>query len=338
MPSKFLRQSITLFATVLFLQNSLFSQELPNNDYVVFRSEQSTEQLGSIAGTQRLEGTIVNLTGRDGLTFRPNTGREIKIPIGLIIDFGTVKENAQINAEQAFRNGDYRATIDNYLEARRSENRDWVLRQHTSVIVQAYSALGEPEKACREFYALAESDTETVYLASIPLPWYTDLTQSLSFQQLGEMWLDRPEYPACQLLSAGLSLTTANRAKAVDALQLLTNSSNPSVAALATSQLWRNRIVEATLSEVISWEKQLDTMPEELRSGPHYILGEVFARHNRPDDALTHWLHVQHDAPELRPLALRSLLRAVETLDKLGRGAEAETLRHEIRRFSGDEK
>ena len=328
------RQSVVIAMIYLLVQNCVFSQDSINNDYVVFRAD---EQSAGRRGEQRLEGEIVNLTGRDGLTFRPNNGQEIKITVDRIIDFGTVKETAQVNAEQLFRNGDYRVAIDYYLEARRTEKRTWVQRQQTSVIVQAYFALGEQHLACQQFYLLAESDPETVYLACIPLPWYVDLSQSLAFQQFGEKWLDRPDYPACQLLSAGLSLTTTSRAKAVDALQSLAKSSNPSIAALATAQLWRNRLVEATLNKAVSWENQLDTMPEELRSGPHYLLGEVFARLNRLDDALTHWLHVQRDAPELRPLALRSLQRAVETLDKLGRIAEAETLRHEIRRLSDGE-
>jgi len=319
-----IRQSVATTIVYLFFQNCVFSQDDPNNDYVVFRSDMQSVGIGN---EQRLEGEIVDLTGRDGLTFRPNHGQEIKISVGQIIDFGTVKVPAQVNAEQLFRNGDYRASINYYLDARKSEKRAWVQRQQTSVIVQAYSALGEQPSACQEFYILAQSDPETVYLACIPLPWYVDVSQSLVYQQLGEKWLDRPDYPACQLLSAGLSLTTANRAKAVGTLQSLAKSGNPSIAALATAQLWRNRIAEATPSEAISWEQQLDAMPEELRSGPHYLLGEVFARLGQPDNAVTHWLHVPIDTPIMRPLALRSQQRAIETLEKLGRVTEAEALR-----------
>ncbi|MCL2118167.1 MAG: hypothetical protein FWH27_07040 [Planctomycetaceae bacterium] len=313
-------------ASSLFFQNFLFSQNRSNNDYAIFRTDLSVEQ--------RIEGEIVNLTGRDGLVFRPNHGQEITIPLDRVIDFGTTKENAQVNAEQAFLNGDYRAAIDNYLVARNVEKRDWVKRQQTSVIVQAYVALGEQERACSEFFALAESDPEPAWLTCIPLPWNVDVSQSLVYQQLGEMWLDRPNYPACQLLSAGLSLTTANRAKAVEALQLLAKSNNPSIAALATAQLWRVRLVEATPAETISWERQLDAMPEDLRSGPHYLLGEAFARLDQPDNAITHWLHIPIDTPNMLPLARHSLQRAVETLDTLGRAAEAETLRHELREKS----
>jgi len=327
MTKAFQRQSLAFAMIHLLLQSYAFPQNAPNNDYVVFRADvQSTGN----AGEQRLEGEIVNLTGRDGLTFRPNHGQEIKIAVDRIIDFGTVKETAQVNAEQAFRNGDYRAAIDDYIEARKSEKRVWMQRQQTSVIVQAYYASGEQQLACKEFFLLAESDPETVHLACIPLPWYVDVSQSLAFQQLGETWLDRPDYPACQLLSAGLSLTTTNRVKAVEALQSLAKSGHPSIAALATAQLWRNRIAEATPSEAAIWERQLDAMPEDLRSGPHYLLGEVFARLNQPDNAVTHWLHVPIDTPIMQPLALRSLQRAIETLENLDRTAEAETLRREL--------
>jgi len=328
----FMKQSVVFTVIYLLLQNCAFSQDNINNDYVVFRA--AIQSTGS-GEQQRLEGEIVNLTGRDGLTFRPNHGQEIKIAIDQIIDFGTVKETAQVNAEQSFRNGDFRAAIDYYLEARKSEKRAWVQRQQTSVLVQAYSALGEQHLAYQQFFLLAESDPETVYLACIPLPWYIDVSQSLANQQLGETWLDRSDYPACQLLSAGLSLTTNNRAKAVEALKSLAKSGNPSIVSLATAQLWRNRLAEATPSEAVSWEQQLDAMPEELRTGPHYLLGEVFARLNQPDNAVTHWLHVPIDTPIMRPLALRSLQRAIETLENLGRIAEAEALRHELAQGDG---
>ena len=329
MTKAFIRQSVTFTVVFLFFPNCAFSQNVSNNDYVLFHAD--IQQVGSLED-QRLEGEILNLTGRDGLTFRPNGGQEIKIPFDRIIDFGTVKEASQVNAEQAFRNGDYRAAIDYYLEARKSEKRAWVQRQQTSVIVQAYSAFGEQQLACQQFYLLAESDPETVYLACIPLPWYVDVSQSLVYQQLVEMWLDRPNYPACQLLSAGLLLTTTNRTTAIETLQSLTKSKNPSLAALATTQLWRVRIAEATLNEATSWEQLLGTMPEELRSGPHYLLGEIFFRLDQPDNAMTHWLHVTFDTPMMRPIALRSLQRAIETLEKLGRAAEAESLRRELPR------
>ena len=324
----FARQLFVFFVYFVFLQTFAIGA---NNDYVVFRSENQVPQ--------RLEGEIVNITGRNGMTFRPNDGQERKISLEQIVDFGTVKEIAQVNAEQAMLDGDFRGAIDYYIAARQAEyrkqtKRNWVMRHQTSVLVQAYAALGETERASREFYALAESDPETVYLASIPLPWHVELSQAAMYQRLGEMWLDQPEYPAAQLLSAGLSLTTTNREKAVLVLQNMTKSQNTSIAALATAQLWRVRFAEATLAEAENWEQQIETMPEELRAGPHYMLGEVFARHGRYDDALAHWLHVPIDSPIIRPLATQSLDRAVETLDRQGRKAEAETLRLERRQIT----
>ena len=321
----FIKQLYSLFVCFAVLQGFAIAA---NNDYVVFRSEGQA--------TQRLEGEIVNITGQDGMTFRPNDGQERKIPLVQIVDFGIVKEIAQVNAEQAMLDGDFHGAIDYYIAARQAEyakqtKRNWVMRQQTSVLVQAYAALGETERACREFYALAESDPETVYIVCIPLPWHVELSQAAMYQRLGEMWLDRPEYPAAQLLSAGLSLTTTNREKAVAALQNMTKSQNASIAALATAQLWRVRLAEATLAEAESWEQQLETMPEALRSGQHYLLGEVFARHGRYDDALAHWLYVPINSSIMRPLAIRSLDRAIEMLDRQGRKAEAETLRLERR-------
>ena len=309
---------ILFFVIILFSPNLLLAQP---NDYVVYRAENQA--------TRRLDGEIVNITGRDGMTFRPNDGPEQKIALDNIVDFGTVKEVAQVNAEQAMQSGDFRGAIDDYTAARRAEKRSWVLRQQTSMLIQAYTALGETERACREFFALAESDPETVYLAVIPLPWHVELSQAALYQRLGESWLDRPEYPAAQLLSAALALTTTNREKAIAALQNLANSPNASLAAMASAQLWRLRLAEATLEEAEIWEQQLATMPEDLRSGPHYVLGEVFARLDRPDDATAHWLHVVIDTPNMQPLATRALDQAIETFERQGRHAEAETLRRE---------
>ncbi len=332
----FLRQLAVCCVIFIFSHFFAFSQNFVDSDYVVYRTETSQDQPSVGADVVRLEGEIVNLTGRGGMTFRPNGGRETKIPLTKIVDFGTVKETSQVNAELAMQNGDFRGAVDGYLAARKSEKRDWVKRQQTSMLVQAYVALGEQDRACREFFTLAESDPETPYLACIPLPWYVDLSQSLAYQKLGEPWLNRPEYPACQLLSAGLSLTTDNRARAAEVLRVLAKSDNPSIAALATAQLWRLRLAEANASEALGWEKQLDAMPEDLRSGPHFLLGEVFARLGQTDNALIHWLHVPLDTPDMRPLARLCLQRAIETLDKNRRTAEAETLRLELQRFSDD--
>ena len=328
MKHRFLGQSIAFLAICVYSHFCAFAAD---SDYVVFRTQDQS--------TQRLEGKIVDITGRDGMRFQPNEGRELVIALDQVVDFGTIKEIAQINAEQAMRNGDFRAVVDYYTAARQAESkkqeqRDWVMRHQTSVLVQAYAALGETERACREFFALAESDPETVYIASAPLPWYVDVSQTLMYRQLGEQWLDRPDYPAAQLLSAGLALATPNRAKAVAALQGLAKSQNASIAALATAQLWRARLAEASLAEAEIWQQQLNAMPEELRSGPHYLLGELFARFERYDDALGHWLHVPIDTPIMRPLATQALDRAIETLDQQNRKAEAETLRIERQQFA----
>jgi len=90
MTRKLLRLSFTFIVFFIFYHNYyFFSQNNQSNDYVVFRIDTQPSGRG---GERRLEGEIVNLTGRDGLTFRPNNGQEIKISVARIIDLGTVKD------------------------------------------------------------------------------------------------------------------------------------------------------------------------------------------------------------------------------------------------------
>ncbi|MCL2349521.1 MAG: hypothetical protein FWC50_14820 [Planctomycetaceae bacterium] len=313
--------------SVVFFSGDVFSAFAQTPDIVIFRE---FDVNGNVSETrQRLEGEIVDLNGRDGLVMKTKDGTRLVVPLENIAEFEQLKTTlkpSQINAENAMANGDFLEAVRGFQTARREETRLWVKRQQTARIVQAYSALGDVEKAAREFFQLAQSDPLTPYVDCAPLPWFAELGKERPFQELGKLWLDRPENPAAQLLSASLSLSTPNHAKAVAALEKLSQTSNRSIAKLATAQLWRVRLMEADQTEVTAWEKQLAQMPEFLRSGPRFLLGEQWVKLGQPEKAIEHWLKVSTDDPGARPLALLSLQRAAAVLQKLGRTEEADGL------------
>lgn len=295
--------------------------EAEESDFLVIRA-------GNGNATERINGTILDINGRTGAIIRVD-GQDTQIPMEKVVHFGTTMTEAHVNGEQAMKVGDYKSASELFRAARTEESRIWVKRQITARLVQALTAQKEFEQASREFYLLAQSDPETPYMASIPIPWFTSLDggQEQIALRLGKQGIDRADNPAMQLLAAGLLLTSPQRNKALEVLERLSKSPNKSIAAIATAQLWRPKLFDATMHDALAWEELTDAMPEPVRAGPHYLLGGIFARLKEPENAVAHWMKVPILFPEQRELAERSRSHAASTLESLGRPEQAEKLR-----------
>lgn len=305
------------FILILWIVLGSLSGVVAQDDFLVIRSGNGE--------TVRYDGKILDLDGRIGAKIRIGQ-REETFPPGQFVNFGTVLTVEHVNAEQLFQAKDYSAAVEQFLAARSEEPRNWVKRQITARIVQSYQALGQPEQACREFYLLARSDPETLYIACIPLPWFADLEREQNFMQIGRQGIDQTQNPSMRLLAAGLLLTSPDREKAVETLRELSGTSQKSIAMLAQAQLWRTKLFDAAKSEALTWEELTDTMPEPIRPGPHYLLGEVFSRLKEPEDAVAHWMKVVLVYPEQKRLAERCAEHASQTLRELGRLEQAQKL------------
>ena len=86
----------------------------------------------------------------------------------------------------------------------------------------------------------------------------------------------------------------------------------------------------ATIAELNRWESTIEDLPEELRSGGYFVLGQAFRRQQEPERAANAllWLPMVFDAD--RHLAAQACFDAAEQIESIGDTAQATNLYSEI--------
>jgi TolA-binding protein len=105
---------------------------------------------------------------------------------------------------------------------------------------------------------------------------------------------------------------------------------------LAQSQLWRTQLVTCTSEDIAQWESAIQQMPQPLRAGPYYLLGQARSRHRQHDAAALAFLRVPIAYPACYSLAAEGLLAAAAELRMAGHTGEAESLDRELQNRYGD--
>jgi tetratricopeptide (TPR) repeat protein len=241
----------------------------------------------------------------------------------------SIKRPAVADADELLARGDCRAALGLYLQARQADTRVESRRRITAQIVWCYQGLEQWSEAGEEFLLLLRSDPNTPYFGCIPLAW-TPSQPALPLEQSARQWLDRTDVPAAQLQGASHLLSTNSSSAALARLKSLALSNDRRIAVLATAQIWRNQAVTATAEQLQGWQKVVDGMPEELRAGPHFVLGMAWARQKDWDRAALALLRVPIVYPEHRAMSARALLEAGQALEHLKRSEQAATLYREL--------
>jgi hypothetical protein len=130
------------------------------------------------------------------------------------------------------------------------------------------------------------------------------------------------------LIAASHGLTDRNRDAALKVLENLSNDEDPRIAALAKAQAWRAmaKLDPATLARC---SEQLDAMPEDLRAGPCFVLGNAWAQ-TEPEKAVLLLLRVPVLFGDQFDLSAQALLQSADLLQKLNRSAEARIVLEEV--------
>ncbi|MGH7127635.1 MAG: tetratricopeptide repeat protein, partial [Planctomycetaceae bacterium] len=150
-------------------------------------------------------------------------------------------------------------------------------------------------------------------------------------REQARIWLERST-DADRLLAASVLLEDPQLGDdAETALQRLSASTNESVRLLARTQLWRVRLREGELTrgEPAQWQAQIDTMPEDLRGGPYFLLAQAYERRREDDRAAAAFLWLPVVSPHDHHLAARACVEAADALVRTGRKTEAVTLYRE---------
>src|SRR5262249_39508206 len=125
-------------------------------------------------------------------------------------------------------------------------------------------------------------------------------------------------------------LLPTRRIEAAAALEELAKSTEPRIASLATIQLWRLKLVTATVDEVHRWQAQLERMPVDVRPTGWDIPGDIFARPRQPEAAALAYLKLPILFRQQRALASEALLAVGQQLEKMSQADQAAGLYREI--------
>jgi tetratricopeptide (TPR) repeat protein len=196
-------------------------------------------------------------------------------------------------------------------------------------MVECQQALGQYAQAGDYFLLLLKDDPQTLYFASIPLPWLpVEMTPAL--EQKAQQWIAADAQRPAMLLGASYLLLTSRQSQVLAVLKQLASEKDSRLSPLAEAQSWRATIASAPVEHLSHWARRIETFPDDLRAGPYFILGRAWSNRGNYEQAALALMHVPILFPGDRPLAAESLWLAAQSLEKHGDVAEAMQLYREL--------
>ncbi len=297
----------------------LFASPLAAEDTVTLR--------GRAGGQTRVTGKVVDYTGRE-ITVELPGGATRQFPSEQVVEVRTPRVPEHVEADERFGRGEFAPALAMYREALDAEGRRWVRREILAQAVRCYDALGRPAEAGTFFLLLVEDDPATPHFDCIPLGWVPGPPDA-ALEQAARQWLNSDQ-PAAVLLGASHLLSTSLRPKAAARLRELQHTTDPRVARLAEAQGWRVDGLQSTPAQRARWLRAIEAIPEALRAGPYFALGQAQAGAGEYEQAALSLLRVAIVYPRQRPLAARAALEAARALERTGHADHAARLYHEL--------
>lgn len=267
------------------------------------------------------------------LTFEAN-GRTESIPNDSIVRIETAWSADCVTGRQRLESRQFAAAIEPLAKAAGAETRPWAAAMIRADLVRSLSALGNDFDAVQQFLLILSQDPETRWMEFAPLAWDGGLADA-PLVALAQQCLESKQ-PNLQLLGASWLLGTPQRSAAVEVLKKLKQDIRPEVAHLASAQLWRTELPQASESAVEAWARQVERMPESLRAGPRLLVGLASQRLKQPDRAVLSWMEIAILHPADYRLAAIGLSRSASLLSEQGKTEAARRLWMELtQRFAG---
>lgn len=276
--------------------------------------------------TVKRRGEIRGWEG-SALTLETN-GREEAIPNEIIVRVETAWSEEYQTARKLLDERQFAAAIQPLAKAAAAESRPWAASIIRADLVRALSATGNDFEAVQQFLLILARDPETRFMEFAPLAWDTGLVDT-PFAALAQQCLASPK-PNIQLLGASWLLGTSERTAAVERLSKLKQDIRPEVAHLAAAQLWRGEVPRASRTQVDSWLRQIERMPQSLRAGPLLVTGMAYARIGETNRAQLALLELPILHPNDYRLAATGAARAAGLLAAQGDDRSARRLWSEL--------
>ncbi len=314
--------AVTAFFCVLSAANAQQADEAADTVVVAGKSGS-----GASGGRATYRGTIEDYT-LDELTLALPGGGRRRFAVERIVEVQTTYTQSQQQAERLYESGDYAAAVVLYGKALDQESRRWARRRIIERMVRCYRALGQYARGGEAFLLLARDGSTSIDFACMPLAW-TPQAPSADLQRAAQNWITRDDLPGAVLLGAS-HLLSVRRPVAMVRLKYLAAAGDGPVSRLAQAQLWRAEEGVASDEELAARETAIEAMPERLRGGPYYVLGQARAARGHRERAALAWLRVpilHGDDPRLAAMAL---FDAGHAMEKLGRAEESKIMYSEL--------
>ncbi len=279
--------------------------------------------------------TILDYTGEQ-IRFQMRPGSSVVTrPASQVLRVDTPQLQTHVDGIRLLDSHRLRKAEEQFEKALTRERREWVRREILAMLVRCGLRQGDYVNASERFAILLASDPKTRYFKLIPVCWSPVRIGAGEMLQVKPLLTDDKE--AKRLVGASLLLRDPKYGReAQTVMHQLAGSGDQRIASLARAQLWRLRVGASNLSEaeLQRWEDSIATMQEDLRGGPHYVLGQAFLFRRKYAEATAEflWLPLVHF--EDHYLAARASIEAAETMKQTGkrRGAEL-LLRETMARF-----
>ena len=279
----------------------------------------------------RISGRILDYTGKK-LTLITLAGKDVQeFPANEVISVETSQTEPHIRGLVAFTELRFQQAETEFEKSLLEETRTWVRREILAMLVRCDLQQGDLTSAGMRFLLLVKSDPETRHFKLIPLVW-SERTMKRNLKYAARDWLNG-KLEVERLLGASILLADREYGrKAGFELESLQTCTEINVRLLARTQLWRSKLREGNLSknDLVRWETHIESLPETLRGGPYYLLGQGHLGRREKDLAAAAflWLPLVYDHDHV--LAAQACLKAAHVLFDMGRRTEAMTLYREI--------
>lgn len=288
-----------------------------------------TVQTDSGAGKIVVVGTVLDWNGR---TVRIKSGDGLReLPAVRVVDVETPRIESHHNGLAALDAGKPGEALPLLKKALAEEPRLWMRREILAALIRTNLALGDRAAAGTDFLALLDSDPATRHFELIPLDWQTDPPDA-ALVAAARGWLKTADSDAAKLLAASCLLFDPLKGNdAAETLGRLATSIDSRIYPLARAQLWRRQLKKGNVAEgeIARWEDRLDEIPEPLRGGAWWLVGQAWADRGSAERAATAllWLPLVYDADAR--LAAEATVNAADQLTRIGRTADAVVLYRE---------
>lgn len=278
-----------------------------------------------------LNGLVEDYTGRE-LTIHVRTGNSLRrYARSEVIEVQTSYTAHHETGRELFASGRADEAAVELSAALKDEDRAWVRREILALLVKCALWNGDYRTAVSRFLPIADSDPETFHFSVAPLAWTAEVP-SKDIRVEAQSWL-AGRSPVSKLFGAShLLFDPASSDTAGAALRSLARESDIRIQRLAQMQLWRQRMQAgtATPGELTRWESAIEQLPDELRVGGYFVLGQTCLKQRQPERAAAALLRLPLVYDADRHLAARACFQSAEQLESLGDRTPATNLFSEV--------